>query len=40
MGHESEVRDDLWGEKTARVTFFVVVIGVVLFAGAVFFFIL
>jgi hypothetical protein len=37
---EAETRDDLWGDKIARVTFLVIVVGVVLFAAAVFFFIL
>ncbi|MGH7741309.1 MAG: hypothetical protein ACRENS_04735 [Candidatus Eiseniibacteriota bacterium] len=40
MGHEAETRDELWSEKTARVTFWWLVICVVLFALAVFVFIL
>ena len=40
MALESETRDDLWGDKIARVTFLIIGIGVVLFAAAVFFFIL
>ena len=40
MANESEARDEMWGDKIARVTFLVILIGVVLFAAAVFFFIL
>jgi len=40
MGQEAEVRDEMWSEKAARATFVWLVIGVVLFALAVFIFIL
>jgi hypothetical protein len=40
MGHGHDERDDHWGESTARVTFLWTIIGAVLFAGAVFAFIL
>lgn len=37
---ELETRDELWGEKAARATFLWLLLGVVLFALAVFIFIL
>ena len=37
---EVETRDDMWGEKAARATFLWLLLGVVLFALAVFLFIL
>ena len=40
MGQEAETRDDMWGEKAARATFLWLLLGVVLFALAVFLFIL
>jgi hypothetical protein len=40
MGTEAETRDEMWGEKAARATFFWLALGVVLFALVVFIFIL
>ncbi len=40
MAGAGEERDDAWGEKTAKMAFLVVLICTVLFAGAVFLFIL
>ena len=40
MASETETHDEMWGDKTARVTFFAILIGVVLFAAAVLLFIL
>jgi hypothetical protein len=37
---EVETRDEMWGEKAARATFLWLLLGVVLFALAVFVFIL
>jgi len=37
---QEEVRDEMWGEKAARATFLWLLLGVVLFALAVFVFIL
>ena len=40
MGQEAEASDELWGEKAARVTFVWLIVSVILFALAVFIFIL
>jgi len=40
MAKEFEPRDDQWGNKVARITFLVTVVGAALFIGAVFIFIL
>ena len=40
MAEEYEPRDDQWGNKVARITFLITLVGAALFIGAVFVFIL